>query len=321
MSGCGRSTPSPSGGGSGGASGGSGSGHVCGTTGCPLADNVTVTIGPVKRGNPYVSSNAPNDGMPASVPPTKTYEVQVTLSNSLGGTPHYIELSIANGSADNGTATVSPTRLTDTATVTVTGANQTKEGHDGQLKIQAKLDGSTLKAESNGFSVCAHPINFNDTLNSDIDEAARVGFRVNDTWESDSGRVADLDKAEISEIVAYTRSDSPPFAALGSPVNNSGYLAADSFSTDSHTIGRPPAGPAGITTRDQLSIFKCKRCGANDKPQPNSGLQIKHEVYQAGADWKHKTSKWGAGVTINAWTVGAATTNPNPIVSSIHALP
>jgi hypothetical protein len=82
---------------------------------CPLGKkcDASVTIARVRRGNPYVPRNAPDAGMPDSVPPSKTYDVEVVVTPSLEACPgQYIELSIVNGSAQNGTATVSPNRIT-----------------------------------------------------------------------------------------------------------------------------------------------------------------------------------------------------------------
>jgi hypothetical protein len=290
---------------------------------CPKTEKCdpNVTIGRVQRGNPYVPRNAnPADGMPDSVPPSKSYEVEVKVDPPMDCCPgQFIELSIINGSADNGTATVSPTRITKTTTITVTGGTQTKPGHGGQLKIQAKLDGATVKAESSGFTVCAHPINYSDTFVSDIDEPDRVGFVVQDGWDSDSGTFADLDEAEVSEIVEYDAPTSPPYAG-GGGANNSGYLSANRLTKDTHTIvPRPAAGPAATWERRQVSIFKCHRCGATDKVQPNSGFKITHAVSaDAAGHWKHKIMKVGADVTARGYTSKAGTANAT---SPDHNLP
>lgn len=278
------------------------------TQGCPLCD-ATVTIGRVRRGNPYVSRNVTTGGMPDSVPPTKTYEVEVKVTWSKPSCPgQQIDLSIINGSADNGTATISPTSITTTSTVTVTGGNQTSPGHGGNLKIQAKLDGS-VKAESSGFTVCAHPVNYTDSFVADIDEPGRVGMIVQDGWDSDSGTFADLGEAEISEIVEYDAPISPPYAG-GGGANNSLYLRADQLSTDTHTIApRPAAGPAASWERRQVCIFKCHRCGATDKDHPNSGFKIVHYVFSDSGHWKHNMKKIGAKVTARGHTSEGGTAN------------
>jgi len=286
----------------------------------PLPCNPTISIGHVIRGNPYVPRNAnAADGMPDSVPPTKTYEVEVVVANWTGEcSGKKFDISIGNTGGDNGSATVSPAEITGNGTfkVTVTGVNQTKSGHAGKLTIQAKLDGN-LKAESAGFSVCAHPINWTDAYAGDIDEPQRVGVLVQDGWDSDSGTFADLDKAEISEVVEYDAPVSPPYAG-GGGAHNSGYLVADALTQDEHTIGRPAAGPAAPWERRQLSIFKCHRCGVTDKTQPNSGLKIVHEVFQDAGNWKHRVKKFGAKVTSRGYTSDAGVAN---VTSPNHDLP
>lgn len=287
---------------------------------CPCPVNPTVTIRAVIRGNPYVPRSASvAGGMPNSVPPSKTYEVEVTVSPSLECCPgQYLDLAIVDSTADNGTATISPARITKTTTATVTGGSQTKPGHAGLLKIQAKAEDGTIKFLSAGFSVCAHPINYGDSFAQDVNGGA-VGVKVADSWDSDSGTLTDLNETEVSEVVAEAHSDSPPWDPAGSGTgNNSGYLPGDKLTVDSHTWGRPPAGPAGTKEFTQLSIFKCRRCGATDKVQPNSGMRIIHEVYLVGTQWKHRTRKIGEDVTIGAYSTKAGSAN---VTSYDHDLP
>jgi hypothetical protein len=140
---------------------------------------------------------------------------------------------------------------------------------------------------------------------------------VQDGWESDSGTFGDLDKAQISEVVEYDAPTSPPYAG-GAGANNSGYLPANELTQDTHSIGRPAAGPAAPWERRQLSIFKCQRCGATDKVQPNSGLKIVHSVFLDGRHWKHNVHKFGAAVTARGYSSGAGTAD---LTSHDHALP
>ncbi len=291
----------------------------CGGGSAPVpAPQVAVTIAPVVRGNPYVARNATDVGLPKSVPPTKTYEVQVTVTPSLQG-GHCIHLDITGGSADNGTATVAPGQITQTTTVTITGGNQTEPGHAGNLKIQAKLNGQTVKATSAGFSVCAHPLNLRNTYFADVNSAGRVGVRVSVRWDSDSGTFNDLDQAERSEVVEQGARNAPPFLPLARVrAVNSHYKRGDSRTiVDRHTIPKPPAGPAGTNHKYQLYIFKCHRCGAVDKTMSNSGLHITHHVFRDGAQWKHKTTKNGESVTIGARSTQAGNAN---VTSPDHIL-
>ncbi len=273
------------------------------------------------RGNPYVARNAnAADGMPDSVPPGKTYEVEVTISNwSAHCAGKQIKLTIAGSGGDNGGASVSPDQLTGNGTfkVTVTGGAQTKPGNGGNLKIHAELDGA-MKAESQGFTVCAHPVNYRDTYADDIDEPKRVGVVVQDGWDSDSGNFGDLDEAEDSEVVEYDPPTSPPYVVTG-PAKNSPYQKANALTQDSHTISRPKAGPKATWERRQVCIFKCHRCGVTDKVHPNSGFKIIHDVFQTGGSgWVHHVQKIGAKVTAKGFTSDAGVA---AVKSPDHALP
>ncbi len=297
---------------------------VCVTAPCPLKCNPAVTIDPVRRGNPYAALGVTSgDSISASIPPSNGYKVKVTVNPSMSSCPgEYIELSIVNGSGDNGSATVAPTRITTTTEVVITGGNQTKPGHKEKLKVEARLSDGTIKATSAGFTVCAHPLNYRDPFHSDIDTPRKVGVAVADDWDSDSGTFADLDKTKISELVDYVgANDSPPFTARGAMAfNNSGYLPGNQKTVDSHSMGRAGitvTGPAGISEASQLCIYKCERCGVIDIVLPNSGFLRTHTVFKSGGVWKHKTNKKGAAVTIGVHTTGAGAGNAT---SSDHNL-
>ena len=68
---------------------------------------MTTLLRSVVRGNPYVPFGAlTTDAMPDSIPPSKTYAVQVTIEPPLDTTSQFIELSVINTGGGNGTATV-----------------------------------------------------------------------------------------------------------------------------------------------------------------------------------------------------------------------
>ena len=284
-----------------------------------------VTIGRVIRGNPYVDRNATSvKGLPDSLPPGKTYQVEVKVEPALDKScpGQSIEVSIVGGSADNGTATVSPSKITGTTTVTVTGGNQTNAKQGGKLKIQASLDGKKVLAVSEGFTVCAHPLNFKDIFDSDIDETVQakhvIGFYVHDSWESDSGAASvngvlkDLNKVMIQELVFEPPPKEPPFHAY--PMDHSGYNLGAGFSTDRHSILFPDAGPKADWVISQLSVYKCERCGCQDILMPNSGLQITFHVVNVNG-WKFFAEKIGAKVMVNARTAtaGSASVKTKPV--------
>ena len=272
---------------------------VAGSTTAPTVP--TANIRSVIRGNPYVPLAAPvQAGMPASLPPTKTYAVQVTVEPPLTGSD-FIELSIIGSSVLNGSATVSPSRITKTTTVVVTGGSQTLPRNAGRLQIQAKLNGNDVKAVSDGFSVCAHPLNLKTKFFRDIN-AGQAGMIVAETLDSDSGRFADLDQVQWSEVVEPLTRNEPPFNQGSGIINNSAFLPVipppGKFISDTHAEPRPSAGPKGIVDKIQLHIFNCARCGAIDKAVPNSGFDIEHEVFPAGNRFKHKVTKSATDISI-----------------------
>lgn len=289
--------------------------------------DVKVTIGRVIRGNPYVDRNAkPTRGLPDSLPPNRTYEVEIRVEPALEKAcpGEFIEVSIAGCSDDNGTATVTPAKITKTATVTVAGVKQTVPRHGGNLKVQARL-GNRVLALSPGFTVCAHPLNFKDVFDSNIEDTLQekhvIGMQSTSSWESDSGTaavggiVADLNKVQIQELLLEPRPPEPPFHNY--PFDHSGYELGNAFTTDRHAILYPEAGPKGDWTLSQLSIFKCDRCGCRDIVMPNSGMHITFRVVN-GNGWKFLVEKTGAQVLVNGFSSAAATaqikTDPVPLV-------
>jgi hypothetical protein len=205
-----------------------------------------------------------------------------------------------------------------TTKVTVTGRKQTKPRNGGKLKIQAALNGKVLAASA-GFSVCAHPLNFKDEFDSNIDEDLQlndtfkgqraIGMNSRDSWESDSGTPAlkgtlmDLNKVQIKELLAFQRAKEPPFHFV--KPNQSDYNLGVAFSTDRHTVLFPDPGPKADWTLSQLSIYKCERCGCRDVVMPNSGLKIIFRVVNDNG-WKFFVEKVGAQVMVNSFTSGPA---------------
>ncbi|MFV0304425.1 MAG: hypothetical protein ACK5IC_02955, partial [Moheibacter sp.] len=288
--------------------------------GAPLPQvNVQVAISNVVRGNPYVEKNATDVGLPNSIPLNKTYEVEVVVTGTGS-----VDLAIINSSTDNGNATVTPSTITVTSKVIVKGTAMTKPGYGGQLKIEAK-EGGAVKATSQGFTVCCHPIDYTDTYLGEVDTPTRLGVIVQDGWSSDNGVFSDLGGIEIKEEVDYVGiNDSPPFQPRGGSANNSGYLPGNQLTQDIHSMSRASLtlGAAGKSEANQLCIYKCNCCGAQDIVHPNSGFKRIHEVVNLGTattpQWKHRTRKIGASVTIGAYTTNAGMAN---VTSLYHNLP
>ena len=277
-------------------------------------EEVEIIIGRVIRGNPYVSRGAKYARLPDSLPLNKTYQVEVEVKGK-----KTVDLAIINSDSNNGSATITPSRITATQIVTIKGTAMTKEGCGGNLRIEAKVDG-VVKAVSAGFSVCCHPVYFINTFNSDLDTLEDLGVVVTDNWSSDNGVFSDLAGTEISEIVSYDgKHDSPPFQKDIS-ANNSKYLAGDAHTIDTHSISRGgiELTKEGISEAYQLSIYRCSRCGAVDIVMPNSGFKRIHSVYKDGEQWKHETKKTGANVTIRKHSTGAGNAN---VTSPEHELP
>lgn len=255
----------------------------------------------VVRGNPYVSTNAqPFPGVPPSIPPHKTYQVDVSIQPPLAA-GQAVDIEIINGSTANGTARVSPTQLTKSGPVIVTGDAQTMPGHAGQLRIQAKLNGQVL-ATSDGFSICAHPSAVRITSSGRLVAPAHIGISVRVQIESDSGVVADLDQAVMNELVEEVERDSPPFSATGAVVASPFYQKIGAGTgTDDHGY-KPFPGNAGRRTIEQVHVFKCARCGAKHIPIAASGFEIVARVFtdDRGKTWKLEVTREGTATGVIA---------------------
>lgn len=264
--------------------------------------------------------NAPNT--PASmgvkrIPPRKKTQVKVTVSDAPA------TFTVDNQSASNGKAKVNGRAKTvldiGTHIINIKGKAQTSPGSAGNLKLVAKDDQSNIVASSNGFSVAAIPENWSCTLSSVLDDAtdptSRVGFVVSDQWESDSGVVTDLNKAEISEVIE--NAGTGLFA--GAVHRNSGYLSAITFSSDTHSASpRSALTAVGTLSQKQACKFKDLRTGVTDIPMTNSGYKIDHSLTATATAGKfsYKIEKYGAAVTALGVTTdaGAGNISPTPFI-------
>ena len=248
------------------------------------------------------------------IPPRTKTTLPVMVTPDLGASGLTVSVTAAGQSADNGQLTINgaaTASLTKTTDIDLVGTTQTAAtagaggGNAGNLTLVAQVRGQNT-VRSGGFSVAAIPQNFSDTFLALINDGTNVGIKVKDTWESDSGVLADLDQAMLSEQVQGTI-----------PGGTSGYLPANMFSTDSHTISSAAvkAGPAQTFTFMQVNIFRDLRTGSTNIPMTNSGYIITQRIFKDPANMKFtlETIKKGADTTANGFSSKAGVTAPNPI--------
>lgn len=262
---------------------------------------VTVTLPAKIRG-----TSTPT-GMADRIPPRVDTAAHVDVSGLKSGDAP-VKLSVEGAGGGNGTATIDGAATKDvtaTADVKLQGGDQTDVGKGGNLKLVAK-QGATTLATSAAFTVSAIPQNYKDVFARLITGPKR-GFFVSDSWESDSGVVADLKETEISELVEVT-SATGCFSGTGK--SNSGYLPGDKFSEDEHGTPVSILTKPGNRVAQQTCMFKDKRSGATDIPMTNSGYTLTRDVTEPTAGKiKIQTIKVGAATTANGVTSAAGVGN------------
>jgi hypothetical protein len=266
---------------------------------------VIVDIDPVKFGTPA-----------NRLPPTKEVAVPVAITNLPAGSA--ITMDVEGSGGVNGSATITAgASLTSSGNVTVKGGAQTNPGNAGKLKLRASF-GTSVVGRSAGFTVAAYPINYTDVFKSDINDGTLLGMVVQDGWSSDgSGSITELDKVEISEQVDNQSRDNPPFtiegASTGGIGSTSGYIAANSFTTDTFQMAKSGIDTTGLgvgtfnRVQGQLCLFKCLRTGVTDVVMPASGYKIIQRVYNADTPpkFKHKTLHVPSAITVHGHTATA----------------
>jgi outer membrane protein OmpA-like peptidoglycan-associated protein len=238
-----------------------------------------------------------------------------------------IALDIQGSGGANGTATVAPTSIASTSTVTATGGTQTTPGHANNLMVRARIGGRTL-ATSWGFTVAAHPRDFTVTLNRDLNTATNIGLVANNAWTSDgAGGVADLTEVDRSEQVVVGPQDDPPFGSVG--LTTSGFIAGTASPTaDTHGFPKGSistsifllrSGTSFRYVQNQLFIFNDRRTGVINQVVPNSGFTITFTISWNAATrrWEHQAVKTGAATTVGAFSAtagsGTATSLVHPV--------
>lgn len=275
----------------------------------PAAPSPPISIpAPVVTVPTHIRGLASPAGMTDRIPPRVDTPVAVGITGLTRG----ITLSIEGSGGNNGSATIdggATASLVTGATVQLRGVDQTVPGNAGNLRLAAH-QGTTLMARSDPFSVSSIPQNWSVSFNR-LRTGADRGIVVNDSWESDSGVVADLDETEISEEV-QNDPGTGIFASI--TLSTSGFLPGHLFTTDQHgTTAAALTGPGTLSLR-QTSQFNDRRSGSTNIPVRNSGYRINHSAFRLPivGTLMFLTAKFGAAVTANGVTsaAGASTVTP-----------
>ncbi|MBI4586147.1 MAG: hypothetical protein HY717_19220, partial [Planctomycetes bacterium] len=256
---------------------------------------VKLLIGDVFRG----------DGLPFSLPPDKTHDVQVEISPSLSGKK--IEFKVEGSNPINGRAEVTANaNRTTSGPITIRGILSTSPGNEGRLKIVALIDGNA-SAESDRFSVCAHPskvsFRFLNTVSKVIESKVHWGAVYGLEVESDSGILGDLNKTKVAEniIMVFTSGyiESLNLSTGVFESSTGAILDLNTFSSSSATLARGNlasyaskigAGSGetvlGHQVDDQFFRFSCERC--NIPEDINKGPKIPKSGFRHDLKLKRK---------------------------------
>jgi len=213
-----------------------------------------------------------------------------------------VTFSVENQSGPNGTVTIDGAATSDRRVpgfLRLRGATQTAPGNGGNLQLVAK-QGTTELARSGGFSVSSIPQNWSVSFVSLITaDPAKRGIKVTNSWESDSGNVADLDQAKRSETVEVTSASG---CFNNAPSNQSGYKNAHTGSIgDTHSSGAAGLTSVGTRVAQQAFKFRDDRTGAVDIPATRSGFLITRVVTaRASVGGVAGSALWLAGQTVQS---------------------
>jgi hypothetical protein len=236
-------------------------------------------------------------GMASRIPPRIDYDVAVTLAG-----PGPAEIFVDGASAANGRATVnggSTAMLRASGWIRLRGIDQTAPGSAGRLRVVAKV-GSTRIGASNRFTICAIPTRIRIVQGGTV-RYSRRGVVATTYNDSDSGRIGDLDKVEISEKVHYF----PGTGCFEDVISgdNSYYLAANLWphAYDEHSTPVAIMDIPGTFVADQLFVFRDGRSGVSDVAVARSGFRIRRAV-----TWE-RTPHW-SGLIVRTTKAPLATT-------------
>ncbi|HEV3311914.1 MAG TPA: hypothetical protein VG815_15495, partial [Chloroflexota bacterium] len=160
------------------------------------------------------------------------------------------------------------------------------------VRIEA-LQGGQILAKTAPFAVSAIPYNYTETFHSEIVGHAR-GIAVQDGWSSDSGRISDLNCAEMAEVVQLIQGEGH--------TTTSSFLPADSFTVDTHSTGLNLIYPNMENITDQATVFTDGRSRSQDIPMQNSGYEIIRSADSTGL--RFTTCKMGMAVSVTETKAG-----------------
>jgi hypothetical protein len=245
-----------------------------------------------------INSTTTPTGMNSRIPPRIDQPIAVAITGAGS-----VDISIDGASVANGTATLDGAgtkNLAASGTINLRGATQSTAGHAGNLRLVAKVGGTTM-GTSNSFTICAIPTTVTVSLANLISGTER-GIEATTSNDSDSGQITDLDQVQMSEKVKYVNG-AGCFAGITTG-SNSGFLAANTSPHGVDHHGTPVSlitGAGSIDSR-QLFVFNDARSGANNVTVKNSGFNIHREVTatvtDAGTNLSITTSKAGTATTV-----------------------
>jgi hypothetical protein len=226
------------------------------------------------------------------IPPTKNKSVQITVSPS--DAPQ-ISLDVIKTYGTSGSATINPTAISGTTTVTVTGGDQSSD--PGNLSLRGYLNLFCI-CDTESFTVCAHPVNFHSVGPLSLEPPqsdTHYGMIVQYAWGSDSGAVSHLDQCELSESLENCESDDPPFDLTGCPTGLPPFTMEDGQCGDLRAVLKSKVHDYtdGYNTYEQEMKYTCLRCTYGDSLSDND---VSHHVYWCTTfpgfppHWRIKTS-------------------------------
>jgi hypothetical protein len=259
----------------------------------------------VKVGIPVIQAPSSPAGTPNRIPPRVDTAVTVTL-DGWHAPMAPVEFGVDGSGGSNGAATINgaaTSQQTAGATVQLRGTTQTAPGSAGNLRLAARIGGTTIGLSA-PFTVAAIPQNFSTALDHPLTGTDR-GIVVNNSWESDSGSTADLDQAQRSEKVQYYTATG--LFAAGLNPRNSGYKQATTPPIqDQHGLPAAQITRTGVLSAQQVFVYKDNRTGVVDIPVRNSGFQISRTITApTTSTLEITTAKVGNGGTAQGFTAAA----------------